>query len=274
MSSPPASESVGIPLRVQKRPAPSEKVPAPPQPLQHASGYTKSRLEQGLEYANAVLLINGTNLPPIGRRTLSLYKEACTQLILLNEGEYTDIKGVEKVRSELLGTIRMFEESRKYKPCLSVANSKDEAELAREIMRFQRTAFYARYGDVFGEACKLLRHEAEAGKVTGWSGLNKHYWRLEAGEVIQEKVLLNVIETMINTWFIRDDPNHPLNPQTWDATHALKKLTEALCKPNPRDRDEDKVNKAIHSEITKALTQRLELGGTDSEDEPQKYDMY
>ncbi|OBT80753.1 hypothetical protein VF21_00138 [Pseudogymnoascus sp. 05NY08] len=345
MSSPPAPESVDIPLRVQKRTAPSGEVPAPPQPLQDASGYTKDRLELGLEYANAVLLINGRNLPPIGRRTLSLYKEACTQLLLLNEGGYTDIKGVEKVRSELLGTIRMFEESRKYKPCLSVARSKDEAELAEEIMRLQRTAFYARYGDVFGEACKLLRHEAEAGKVTGWSGLNHRYWTtiskllvdekpwykrlhkgepvydecpthltvietckrlgfetddmiaaiyhyaqrnellhsnllplikdgnytdlaimlqkdyvhvpcvVEAGEVIQEKLFLNVIEAMINVWFIKDDPEAPENPQTWVATKALKMRAGQLRGPSPRD--EAKVNKEITEEIHKALARRL-----------------
>ncbi|ELR04062.1 hypothetical protein GMDG_06571 [Pseudogymnoascus destructans 20631-21] len=187
MSSPPAAESVDIPLRVKKMTALSGEVPAPPKPLQDASGYTKDRLELGLEYANAVIRINGRNLSPIGRRTLSIYKEACTQLLLLNEGDYMDIKGVEKVRSELLGTIRMFEESRAYKACLTVTESKHSEELAKEILRLQRTTFYARYGDVFGDARKLLRHEAEAGKVTVWSGLNQRYWTTISKTLIAEK---------------------------------------------------------------------------------------
>ena len=40
----------------------------------------------------------------------------------------------------------------------------------------ERTAFYALYGDIFGETYRTLRYEAEAGKVTGWSGLNQRYW--------------------------------------------------------------------------------------------------
>ncbi|OAF58757.1 hypothetical protein VC83_06103 [Pseudogymnoascus destructans] len=244
MSSPPAAESVDIPLRVKKMTALSGEVPAPPKPLQDASGYTKDRLELGLEYANAVIRINGRNLSPIGRRTLSIYKEACTQLLLLNEGDYMDIKGVEKVRSELLGTIRMFEESRAYKACLTVTESKHSEELAKEILRLQRTTFYARYGDVFGDARKLLRHEAEAGKVTVWSGLNQRYWTTISKTLIAEK-----------PWFIRDHPRYPENPQTWVATHALQMRTDELCGPNPRD--EGKVNKEIHEEIHKALAQRL-----------------
>ena len=37
---------------------------------------------------------------------------------------------------------------------------------------------YARYGDIFGEACRMLRPEAELSKVTGWSGLSQRYQEL------------------------------------------------------------------------------------------------
>lgn len=40
----------------------------------------------------------------------------------------------------------------------------------------ERPTFSSRCGDIFREACGTLRHEAEAGKVTGLSGLNQQYW--------------------------------------------------------------------------------------------------
>lgn len=321
------------------------EVPPPPQPLRDAAGYTKGRIKFGLAYADAVLRVNRRNLSPIGRRTISIYKEACLQLLSLGERDYSDVEGVEEVRLELLGTVRIFEESRAYKACLTITETKDAEELANELLRLQRTAFYARYGDIFEEICRILRHEAEAGKVTGWSGLNHQYWTsisktlieerpwyqrlhkgenvyekcpthltiietchrlgfqtddmlaaiyhyaqrnellhanllpmirdgnyadlamtlkkdyvhvpciVQAGEIIQENVLLNVIEAMINLWFVRDDRRHPENPQTWVATEALKMRTDELCGPNPQG--DGKINKAINEEINKALARQM-----------------
>lgn len=37
----------------------------------------------------------------------------------------------------------------------------------------------------------------------------------QTDETVQEKVLLNVIEAMIDLWFIRDDLYDPQNPQLW-----------------------------------------------------------
>ncbi|KFY33634.1 hypothetical protein V494_07452 [Pseudogymnoascus sp. VKM F-4513 (FW-928)] len=345
MSSPPASE---VSIRVRKRgdtlPG-CQEIPPPSQPLQNAAGYTHDRIQLGLHYADAVIRVNGRNLSPIGRRTLSIYRDACLQLLSLDEKDYSDVERLEEVRRELLGTVRMFEESRAYKACLAITKTKDAEELSNELLRLLQTAFYARYGDIFGEACRILRHEAEAGKVIGWSGLNKRYWTsisktlieekpwyerlhkgedvydqcpthltvietchrlgfktddmlaaiyhyaqrnellhtnllpmirdgnyadlamtlkndyvqvpciVQDGEVIQEKVLLNVIEAMIDLWFVRDDPDYPENPQAWVATNALKMRARELRGPNPQD--EGKVNKAINEEINKALARRM-----------------
>lgn len=60
-----------------------------------------------------------------------------------------------EVRLEF-GSVRILEESRAYKARLSITETKDAEELLNELLRLQRTVFYARYGDIFGEACRTL----------------------------------------------------------------------------------------------------------------------
>jgi hypothetical protein len=70
----------------------------------------------------------------------------------------------------------MYEGSIQYTACLQIARTSDAQMLQEQLLDLQRTAFYARYGDMLAEACRRLRNEAETKKVDGWQALQKDYW--------------------------------------------------------------------------------------------------
>jgi hypothetical protein len=150
----------------------------PPKPLQDVSGYGEKRLRMGLRYADCTLRNVERKLSPIGMRALMLYKDACARLLDMEEGEEydEDEKIVEKIKREYTATIRAYEQSVQYTACLNITRTMDAQKLQDEIVRLQRTALYARYGDVLAVACRQLRNEAEAKKVEGWELLQKDYW--------------------------------------------------------------------------------------------------
>ena len=70
----------------------------------------------------------------------------------------------------------MHEQSVQYQACLQVTHSADAQQTQAKILELQEIAFHARYGDVFGEICSLIRTEAETLKVPGWQSLCNQYW--------------------------------------------------------------------------------------------------
>ena len=82
----------------------------------------------------------------------------------------------------------------KFTACLKVTRSPDAQILQDELLKLQRTAFYARYGDLFAVACRQLKHEAEAKKVESWQSLHYKYWteidqKIQKEEAAFQKVL-------------------------------------------------------------------------------------
>lgn len=108
---------------------------------------------------------------------------------------------VEAGRAELIATIRMYEQSMQFTACLKVTRSPDAQTLQDELLKLQRTAFYARYGDLFAVACRQLKHEAEAKKVEGWQSLHYKYWteidqKIQKEKAAFQKVLKGEISTI------------------------------------------------------------------------------
>lgn len=124
-----------------------------------------------------------------------IYKEACAGLLDLQESaadEANDEDGPDQekkalVKNSFLATIRGFEGYLTYMMCLRMTGSKDAEELMREVLKLQRTMFYARYGDIFGEVCKALRRNSEVYKVLGWNLLSKSYWTDISSTLKEEK---------------------------------------------------------------------------------------
>jgi hypothetical protein len=167
-----------------------------PKPLKDAGAYDEQRLKQGLKYADWALRNMERKLSPIGARGLMLYKEACARLLDLDEGKTCE-EGedtMQEVRDEYLGTIRIYERSIQFTACLRTTRTADAQSLQDELVKLQRLAFYARYGDILAAACRELKREAEAKKVEGWRTLNKKYWTdvhktLADEKAVYEKVL-------------------------------------------------------------------------------------
>jgi hypothetical protein len=152
-------------------------IPPPPEPSQNDRDYEKENLKARLIYADRTLRNPERKLPPIGIRALKLYNVACARLLDLEEGETFEggEKGLEAANDEWRAMIRMYERSIYYTACLKMARTSDEQMLQEKLLDLQRTAFYARYGDMFTEACRQLKKEAEIQKVDGWEFL-KGYW--------------------------------------------------------------------------------------------------
>ncbi|KAI9774730.1 MAG: hypothetical protein M1839_001650 [Geoglossum umbratile] len=150
----------------------------PPMPPLNTSGYNEKHLREGLKYADSTLHNTLRKLSPIGTRALSLYKEACARLLDLEEGEVYDEEEevVQSVKEEWIATVRMHEQSIRFIACLRVTRTLDAQMLQDKLLSLQRTAFYARYGDILAEACRKLKSEAEARKVQGWQSLRREYW--------------------------------------------------------------------------------------------------
>lgn len=152
----------------------------PPKPQKDDGEYDEKRLRVGLKYADWTLRNSARKLSPIGERGLMLYKEACARLMGLDNRETCDDDDgeniVQEVRDEYLSTVRMYERSIQFTACLRVTRTEDAQALQDELVKLQRLAFYARYGDILAMACRQLRSEAEAKKVEGWEILNHSYW--------------------------------------------------------------------------------------------------
>ena len=117
-----------------------------------------------------------------------LYRDACSHLLEFDNKEISGDEGeVQVIREEWIATIRMYEQSLQFTSCLQVTRSADAQMLQDEIINLQRTAFYARYGDIFAIACRKLKNEAEACKVAGWQTLQKEYWTEIDRKLLREK---------------------------------------------------------------------------------------
>ena len=153
-------------------------VPLPPQPSQSVLDYKEKNLKERLIYADRAIRNPNRKLSPIGTRALKLYKDACARLLDLEEGEVYEggEEELEEAKHEWRATIRMYEGSIRYTACLLVTRTSDAQTLQDQLLNLQRTAFYARYGDMLAEACRQLKKEAEIKKVDGWQALQKEYW--------------------------------------------------------------------------------------------------
>ncbi|KAI9768931.1 MAG: hypothetical protein M1840_004527 [Geoglossum simile] len=161
----------------------------PPRPPPNGSGYDEKHLREGLKYADSTLRNTLRKLSPIGTRALALYKEACAQLLDLEEGEVynKEEKVVQSVKEEWIATVRMHEQSIRFIACLHATRTLDAQMLQDELLSLQKTAFYVRYGDILAEACRRLKNEAEARKVEGWESLRGEYWTDIEGKLRFEK---------------------------------------------------------------------------------------
>lgn len=103
-----------------------------------------------------------------------LHRDACSCLLEFDDGEIFDDEGeVQVIREEWIATIRMYEQSIQFTSSLQATRSADAQMLQEEIINLQITSFYARYGDIFGMACRKLNNDAEACKFAGWQALQK-----------------------------------------------------------------------------------------------------
>jgi hypothetical protein len=165
----------------------------PPKPQKDCGEYDEKRLRVGLKYADWTLRNSTRKVSPIGQRGLMIYKEACARLLDLDNGETRDDDDgentVQEVRDEYLSTVRMYERSIQYTACLRITRTEDAQALQDELVKLQRLAFYARYGDILAMACRQLKSEAEAKKVEGWQTLSKTYWTDVNKTLIKEKSL-------------------------------------------------------------------------------------
>jgi hypothetical protein len=126
------------------------------------------------------------------------YKEACAQLLNLEaelaemeEGEYLPDElqddEIKACRLEWAATMRTYEESLQYYACLRATATDSAQTLQEKMVHLLQTLFYARYGDMFGEACRLLQKKSESTKVEGWNQLSKNYWTDIAERLREEK---------------------------------------------------------------------------------------
>ncbi|MCJ1348910.1 hypothetical protein MMC31_007143 [Peltigera leucophlebia] len=162
-----------------------QEILEPPKPLQNAANYDRKRIGNALLYVDSTLRNPARKLSPIGMRALLLYKDACTRFLEMEVREMFDEKDkdVQAARAELIATIR----NPHFTACLKVSRSPDAQTLQDELLKLQRTAFYARYGDLFAVVCRQLKHEAEAKKVEGWQSLHYKYWTEIDQKIQQEK---------------------------------------------------------------------------------------
>lgn len=186
-SSPPPPN---LPLRIQRKRASTKvllgedyqtvvtKIFDPPNPGKNKQDYDEAHLKAGLQYADSVLRSTERKLSPIGMRAVKLYKEAVIKLLSREERVQQDTSGkqVESAEEEWLSIVRTHEQSIQYLACLHLCDSSDSQALQDELLKLQRTSFYARYGDFFADTCRQLRQRAEADKVLGWETLVGKYW--------------------------------------------------------------------------------------------------
>jgi hypothetical protein len=172
--------------------------PPVPQPTAAGEIYEVQKIKSGLYYADYTLRDESRMLSPIGQRGLLQYREACAQLLNLEtelaeieEGEYLkdelEENEINACRLEWAATLRTYEESLQYYACLRATATDSAQELQEKTVELLQTLFYCRYGDLFGEACRLLQKQSEVMKVQGWYQLSKSYWTDTAKMLNKEK---------------------------------------------------------------------------------------
>lgn len=167
----------------------NEDVPPPPQPLKDVHAYKDKGLKDRLLYADSAIRNQTRKLSPLGLRGLKLYKDACAHLLSLEEGEVFDggEEDLESAKEMWRAVIQMYDRSLSYTACLRITRTSDAQELQDQLVNLQRTAFYARYGDMFAHVCRQLKNEAEIHKVLGWRTLQKKYWTEICQTLLDEK---------------------------------------------------------------------------------------
>ncbi|MCJ1421830.1 hypothetical protein MMC32_008197 [Xylographa parallela] len=100
------------------------------------------------------------------------------QIAELEEGEILEEheKCIHALKVGWAATIRAYEESIQYHACLQSTSASSAQELQEKIIELLQTTFYARYEDMFAEACRVLTTTAEAQKIEGWQALSHTYW--------------------------------------------------------------------------------------------------
>ena len=100
------------------------------------------------------------------------YEDACAHLLDLKEGEVYEggEEELEEAKGEWRAKMRMYERSIRYTACLQ-----DAQMLREQLLNLQRTAFYARYGDMFAEVCRQLRNELCADIPLDATPLDLHF---------------------------------------------------------------------------------------------------
>ncbi|KAI9769444.1 MAG: hypothetical protein M1839_003658 [Geoglossum umbratile] len=164
-------------------------VPPPPHPPRNALDYEQENIKERLIYADCALRNPERKLSPIGIRALKLYKDACARLLDLEEGEVFEggEEELQEAKDEWKATIRMYDGYIQYTACLQITRTSDAQTLQEQLLALQRTAFYSRYGDMFAEACRRLKREAEIKKVDGWGTLQMSYWTDIGKTLLEEK---------------------------------------------------------------------------------------
>ncbi|EEH40301.2 hypothetical protein PAAG_02356 [Paracoccidioides lutzii Pb01] len=147
-------------------------VPSPPLPVEN---YTMEDLKDRLIYADRVLRNSQRRLSPIGTRALQIYKDACARLLNL-EQENGDL---EMARDVWRATLRAYDQTFYFTPCLRVVRSSDAQVLQDRLIDLQKTTFYTRYANIFAELCIQMK------TVTG--PMHKPYWTEIYGKLLSEK---------------------------------------------------------------------------------------
>ncbi|OAX80447.1 hypothetical protein ACJ72_05219 [Emergomyces africanus] len=127
---------------------PVKDVTSPPLPV---ANYTVENLKDRLIYVDRVLRSSRRNASPIGTRGLQIYKAACARLLDFEQEE----GGVEAAKDIWRVTLRTYDQALQDTPCMRVACSSNAQILRDKLINLQKSAFYARYADLFTELCIL-----------------------------------------------------------------------------------------------------------------------
>jgi hypothetical protein len=158
-----------------------DTIPEIPKPKASLEDYSTMDFRQGLSYADFVLRNQQRKLSPLGQRALLHYKEACASLLELELGadevsEGDELDRLTEIRREHTSIIRDWERAQQYLICLKITNSDSVDEMKETLLQMKQTLFYARYGDIFAETCKMLRTKAASMQVLGWQELQNVRW--------------------------------------------------------------------------------------------------
>ncbi|KAH7336086.1 hypothetical protein BKA65DRAFT_479006 [Rhexocercosporidium sp. MPI-PUGE-AT-0058] len=175
-----------------------------PQPEPNSKDYTIDRLRLGLQYADSHLRNPNRTLSPLGVIALTTYKNAIARVIdLENDDTLDDDEGVKAAKAAWLVTIREHEGYAQHAACVKLLPI-NTSKIQDEIIKLQRTVFYARYGDIFADICKQIKSQAEVKKVLGWQSLARQYWTQIDVKLQVEKPYWELV--------LKGQPNHTACP--------------------------------------------------------------